>query len=177
MLFIRNCDKMDHFFLQEVLSEAMSFGSCACQSRHISQHRCSRHLRVMVTGAIQLIGSKILAVSERRPRFVFGESASGHVEKLKASSFGNQRILSVLIEKVGSCKKPLSVSSHMLSSNCCRTVTLLDVHFLKGIPNEARVAVKSFCSLQSSSGEEIIAVELAFDCSLQEWVVAWVAIS
>ena len=85
-------------------------------------------------------------------RFVFEESSNGRVEKVKASSFGNQRFPSVLIENVGSCKKMLSASSHIVSSFCCRTVTLLEVHFLKSIPNEARVAVRSFCSLQASSG-------------------------
>ena len=143
---------MDNFFLQDVHSEARSFGSCASRSSPIIQHRCSRHVRTTVTGDSHPIGSKMLAVSESRPRFVFGESSSAHVENVKASSFGNQRIPSVLIEKVGSCRKTLSVSSHMLSSNCCRTVTLLEVHFLRGIPNKARVAVTSCCSLQASSG-------------------------
>ena len=80
------------------------------------------------------------------------QTSSSRVEKVNAFSSGNQQIPSILHEKVGSCRKTLSVSSHILSFDCCRTVTLNEVHFINGILFEGRVAVRSCCSLQASSG-------------------------
>ena len=51
---------MVNFFVQEVPSEARSFGSCASQSSAIIQHRCSGHLRNIITGASRLLGQRCL---------------------------------------------------------------------------------------------------------------------